>query len=313
MQQITLGRTGLTASVAGLGAGGPSRLGLRTGADAQSPIDLVRHALDLGITFVDTAPTYGTEEIVGKAIAGRRDEIVLSTKVRPRKRLGERNSAEEVRQALEESLRNLGTDVVDLLHLHAVEVADYEFAMEELLPVLEEFRAKGSARFLAISEDFGTDLEHELLRLALVDDRFDVVMVGFNFLNPSAQRSVLPAAAKRGTGVEVMYAVRRALSRPERLHEILAGLVTDGLVDAELLGTGEPLEFLVREGGARSLVDAAYRFARHQAPGAVILTGTGSPEHLTENVASIDSPPLDPAAVRRLEALFGHLATTSGD
>ena len=84
----------------------------------------MRYALDLGITFVDTASTYGTEEIVGKAIVGRRDEIVLSTKVRPRERDGALNDAAGVRNLVEQSLRRLGTEVIDILHLHAVALDD---------------------------------------------------------------------------------------------------------------------------------------------------------------------------------------------
>ena len=113
--------------------------------------------------------------------------------------------------------------------------------------------------------------------------------------------------------MEVMHAVRRALSRPGRLSEILSALIADGLVDGDALDLADPLGFLVTEGGVRSVVDASYRWARHQAPDAVILTGTGSAEHLRENVTSIDSPPLAPQAIARLDALFGQLATRSGE
>ncbi|HMF49825.1 MAG TPA: aldo/keto reductase, partial [Candidatus Saccharimonadales bacterium] len=82
MEYTTLGRTGLRVSVVGLGCGGPSRLGMRNDAQsADNAVALVKQALDLGVNFLDTAQTYGTEPILGKAIAGvPRDRLVISTK-----------------------------------------------------------------------------------------------------------------------------------------------------------------------------------------------------------------------------------------
>ena len=75
MDQIVLGRTGLEIGVAGLGCGGHSRLGQATGATEEESVALVRRALDLGVTYIDTARAYGTEEIVGRAVEGRRHEV----------------------------------------------------------------------------------------------------------------------------------------------------------------------------------------------------------------------------------------------
>src|SRR5262245_9542396 len=87
MHYTTLGKTGLKVSVAGLGCGGNSRVGLGTGASEAQSVALVREALDLGVNFLDTAAAYETEGVVGKAIKARpRDSVVISTKshVRPR-------------------------------------------------------------------------------------------------------------------------------------------------------------------------------------------------------------------------------------
>ena len=81
MEYVTLGRTGLRVSVLGLGAGGHSRLGQRTGASEEESVAIVRRALAHGVTLVDTAEAYGTEAIVGRALpTARRADIVLSTK-----------------------------------------------------------------------------------------------------------------------------------------------------------------------------------------------------------------------------------------
>ena len=119
MDTVTLGRTGLDVSAAGLGCGGHSRLGQSRGATEDESIAVVRRALDLGITFIDTARAYGTEDIVGKGVAGHRDEVVISTKAHPAGRDGPL-PGKELRESLEKSLGRLRTDCVDVFHLHGV-------------------------------------------------------------------------------------------------------------------------------------------------------------------------------------------------
>src|SRR5271154_4045902 len=81
MQYTTLGRTGLKVSVAGLGCGGFSRLGLGTGQSTEHAITIVRQAIDVGVTLIDTAAVYGTEDVVGAALRGvGRDSVVVCTK-----------------------------------------------------------------------------------------------------------------------------------------------------------------------------------------------------------------------------------------
>src|SRR5271165_3091856 len=106
MQTVRLGRTGLEVSVAGLGSGGASRLGMARGASAGEAANIVRRALDLGVTLIDTAAAYGTEEAVGEGIAGRRNEVFLSTKSSPG-RGGRLVGAAELGQAIDDSLRRL--------------------------------------------------------------------------------------------------------------------------------------------------------------------------------------------------------------
>ena len=89
MHYTTLGKTGLKVSVAGLGCGGNSRIGLGSGLGESQAVALVKEALDLGVNLLDTAASYGTEEVVGKAIKGRpREAIVISTKSHINKNFG---------------------------------------------------------------------------------------------------------------------------------------------------------------------------------------------------------------------------------
>jgi aryl-alcohol dehydrogenase-like predicted oxidoreductase len=302
----TLGRTGLEVSVAGLGCGGHSRLGLAQGRSEEEAADLVRRAVDLGITFIDTARVYGTERAVGLGVRGRRDEVTISSKAFPVDRDG-RIFAAHVEKQIDASLAALGTDRIDVLHLHGVLPEHYTRALEEYLPVLERARQAGKVRFLAISEVFVRDPGHAMLPRALADDHFDVVMVGFNLLNPSARQRVLQPALERDVGTLVMFAVRRALSRPEELARVCADLQARGVLAEGALDAGDPLGFLRGDGRARSVVEAAYRFCRHEPGVHVVLTGTGSAEHLVANVEAIEAGPLPAQDRARLEALFGEV------
>jgi L-galactose dehydrogenase len=310
---VRLGRTELAVGVAGLGCGGRSRLGQSQGASVDDSIGVVREALDLGVTYIDTARSYGTEEIVGRALKGRREGVVVSTKVNPHPAESPRLDAAGLRRALEESLVRLDVENVDVFHLHGVVSADYAYCMDELAPELLALRDLGQIRFFGLSEQFAVDLEHDMLRRALRDDYWDVVMVGFNMLNPSARASVFPQTIESDVGVEIMFAVRNAFSHPDVLRRLVADAVAEGLLDAGALDLDDPFGFLVHESGASSIPDAAYRFARHEPGAHVVLTGTGDLDHLRTNIHSINAPPLSMDDVKRLVALFGHLAHAAGN
>jgi aryl-alcohol dehydrogenase-like predicted oxidoreductase len=310
---VVFGRTGVRVSVAGLGCGGHSRLGQSHGASVDDSVRVVRRALDLGINYIDTAHAYGTEEIVGEGVRGRRDELVISTKISPRNRDGALLDGDALRTAVQTSLTKLGTDWIDVYHLHGVGDDEYAAVVAELVPELERLRDEGLIRFLAISERFGADPGHTMLQHAIRDDCWDVMMVGFNPLNPSARDRVFSVTRETDVAIEVMFAVRRALSRPDELARVVRELVEQGSVDATGIDLDHPFGFLVHDGGAGSVVEAAYRFSRHEPGCHVVLTGTGSVEHLEENVRSINAPPLPSADLDRLRSLFGHLDHLSGN
>jgi aryl-alcohol dehydrogenase-like predicted oxidoreductase len=311
MQYVKLGRTGLSVGVAGLGCGGHSRLGLARGHDEAHAVRIVEHALDLGINFIDTAWAYGTEAVVGEAIRGKRDQVVLSTKsivVR-----GDRlATAAELEQSLGESLSRLGTDYIDVFHLHGVTAEQYPHCVEVLLPEMECQRDAGKIRFFGITEGFRRDPSHRMLEQAVPDEHFDVIMVGFSMLNPSARRMVFPQTSSHDVGTLVMYAVRRALSQPRELAALIDQLVRQGDVDPVVLG-GHALDFVSDHPGVNSLVQAAYRFCRHEPGTHVVLTGTSSASHLTQNVASIIAPPLPQDVLDRLDDIFGSVDSVSGN
>ena len=314
MEYTTLGRTGLRVGVAGMGCGGPSRIGMRD--DPQSvhrAVRLIRQAMDLGVNFIDTAQNYGTEEAVGKAIAGvPRDRVVISTK-KTLPSMDEADPEREVERGLERSLRLLGTDYVDVYHLHGVEPKDYQFARDRLMPAMRRLKEQGKIRAIGVTEGFVVDSAHSVLQQGLHADLWDVVMVGFSLLNPSARKTVLPLAKTRNVGVLNMFAVRRGLSQPERLRQICAELIAKKQVAKEVLDGGDPLRFLLDETDAATIPEAAYRFCRHEPGIDIVLFGTGNPDHLNENVSAILKPPLPQSVRDRLQTIFGDLDHLTGN
>ncbi len=156
MKTTQLGRSGLTVSALGLGCMGMSEFyGPRDEAESLATL---RHALDRGCTFLDTADMYGpfvNEELIGRAIAGRRAEVVLATKfgiVRDPSDMmvrGISGRPDYVRQACEGSLRRLGVEVIDLYYQHRV---DPETPIEDTVGAMARLVAEGKVRFLGLSE-----------------------------------------------------------------------------------------------------------------------------------------------------------------
>ncbi len=313
MKTVRLGRTGLEVSVAGLGCGGHSRLGMAKGRDLHHAADIVREAIDLGITLIDTARAYGTEEAVGLGVKGRRDQVVISTKALVGRRDGELVSAAQLAGLIDESLKKLATDRIDIFFLHGVTPDQYEHAKALLVPELRRQQQAGKLRFLAISEQFGGDPGHQMLQQALPDDLFDVVMVGFNLLNPSARERVFPATQKQDVGTLIMFAVREALSRSDKLREVIGQLLESGQIDRAKIDPNRPLGFLRNAPGSPSNIEAAYRFCRYEPGAHVVLTGTGDAEHLRDNVESILAPPLPSDIRARLKDIFGAVDSVSGN
>ena len=307
MQYTTLGKTGLKVSVAGLGCGGNSQVGLGTGLSTAQSVALVREAIDLGVTFIDTAEAYGTEHIVGGAIAGLdRSSVVISTKCHIAQAGAPRTGAQAV-ASLEASLQKLRTDYVDVFLLHGVPPQAYDRVRNELAPALLREKEKGKLRHLGLSETSPFDHEHTMLQQALADPVWEVAMFAFHMLNQAAREKVFPLTQARGVGTLLMFVVRNIFSRPGLLAETMTKLVAEGKVPKEFANKPDPLDFLVHDGGASSVVDAAYRFARHEPGSEVVLFGTGNREHLRGNIDSILCPPLPRADVEKLYAYFGAL------
>jgi aryl-alcohol dehydrogenase-like predicted oxidoreductase len=198
METRTLGSAGLKVSAEGLGCMGMSEFyGSTDEAEATATI---QRALELGVTFLDTADMYGpftNEKLVGKAIAGRRDEVVLATKfgnVRgpSGERLGLRGDPEYVREACEASLQRLGVETIDLYYQHRV---DPKVPIEETVGAMAELVEQGKVRHLGLSE-----AAPETIRRAHATHPITALQTEYSLWSRDPEDEILPALRELGIG-----------------------------------------------------------------------------------------------------------------
>jgi aryl-alcohol dehydrogenase-like predicted oxidoreductase len=282
-------------------------MGLKTGKSEAESAQLVLDAIELGINFIDTAPAYGTEGVVGLALKSvPRDNVVVATKCGVY-RGGEWVSPQRLAESLDNSLRLMGTDYIDVLNLHGVEPQMYDYALNTLAPVLVKQKERGKIRHIGLTENPIVDHTNAALKLALHDPVWEVFMVGFHMMHQAARSNVFPLTQRNGIGTLIMFAVRSIFADPPRVAREIKELAAKGLVESWLGETDDPLGFLVHQGGAANMIEAAYRFARHEPGVDVVLFGTGDAGHLRSNVASLLKPPLPDADRAKLYTLFGQL------
>ena len=198
MEQRELGRSGLTVSALGLGCMGMSEFYGR--ADDAESIATIRRALDLGITFLDTADMYGigaNEELVGRAIAGRRERVTLATKFGNVRGPGGEfagvdGSPAYVRAACEASLRRLGVETIDLYYQHRV---DPKVPIEETVGAMSELVTAGKVRYLGLSE-----AAPATIRRAFEVHPIAALQTEYSLWTRDVEEAILPTVRELGIG-----------------------------------------------------------------------------------------------------------------
>lgn len=322
MQTRPLGGTGLNVSVLGFGCGAVGGLMVR-GAPADQERAVAR-AVEAGITYFDTAPLYGngaSETNLGRVLRVLKPKVLVGTKVRLKD--GDKSDiAGAVARSLEESLRRLGRDHVDLFQLHnPISVTDEPesisagMVLDRVVPAFERLRAQGKMRSFGITAIGDTDALHRVVDAGLLQ----TAQVPYNLLNPSVggampdgfpaqdYRDLLGAMTKAGMGaIGIRVLAGGALSGEAERHPIASpapapiGSAHEYDVD---LARARRLQALVTEGYAATLAEAAVRFAIAHPAMSTVLIGTATIDQLDQAIAAAEKGGLPPAALQRAAAL----------
>ena len=327
MEYRMLGRTGLRVSALGFGCGNVGGLMVR-GAPADRERAVAR-ALELGINYFDTAPSYGnglSEQHLGQVLKTLRPDVYVGTKVR----LAAADMADigpAIMRSLEASLGRLALERVDLLQIHnalvperrgdTLAVAD---VLEQAVPALEKLRQQGKLRFFGITSTGDTGALHRVIN----SGAFDTAQVFFNLLDPSAWlqvpagfpgqdfRQLLSRTREQRMGVIVVRVLAGgALSGTAARHPLAQPAVAPiatGPDYATDVARARQLQALVDEGHAADLVEAALRFPLGSDAVSTVLLGYSTQEHLEHAAASIAKGPLSRAALDRLSVLWSELS-----
>lgn len=310
-----LGNSGLTVSVVGLGCNNLGRA--NTVTESQAGTDAVVHAaLDAGVTLFDVADSYGrepglSETMLGKALAGKRDDAVVATKFGMDVRgangndFGARGSRRYIVRAVEASLRRLGTDWIDLYQFHT---PDPLTPIEETLGALDDLVTSGKVRYIGHSNRAGWQIaEAEFVARAAGVTRFISTQNHYNLLDRRAELEVTPAAEAYGLGVLPYFPLANGLltgkysagSAPagSRLSHTRTNMVHDADWDQ--------LQRFSAFAADRNLTEIQVAFSWLAAQPAVssVIAGATRPEQIRENAAAVAWVP-SPAELAELDAVF---------
>jgi aryl-alcohol dehydrogenase-like predicted oxidoreductase len=287
MQHRRLGTEGPMVSAVGLGA--MSFAGVYGGAEDADSAATIARALELGVTFIDTANIYGSghsEEVVGRAIAGRRADVVLATKFGGGggSGLGKRD---QVRPALEASLARLGTDYVDLYYLHRV---DPSTPIEETVGAMAELVASGLVRYLGLSE-----AAPDTIRRAHATHPITALQTEYSMFSREPEEAILPTTRELGIGFVAYSPLGRGMltGQFQRLEDLPADDWRRSVprwqeenFDHNVRLVGH-LEEIARRHDI-STAQLALAWVLHQGKDIVPIPGTRKRENLEANVASVD-------------------------
>ena len=305
MEKRKLGREGLEVSAIGLGCMGMSQS--YGEADERESIATIHRALELGVTFFDTAEVYGpftNEDLVGRALEGRRRDVVIATKFGFRivdgKQSGFDSRPGHVREAVEGSLRRLRTDFVDLLYQHRVDPA---VPIEDVVGAMSELVRDGKVRFLGLSE-----AGESTIRRAHAVHPISALQSEYSLWERNLESRIIPLLRELGVGL-VPFAplgrgflsgtAKRAEEYPEDDFRKGDPRFAGENFDANMRAAGAVRELAARKGATPAQVALAWLL--HKGDDVVPIPGTKRRRYLEENVGAAEIA-LSPAEMALLGA-----------
>jgi len=291
METRAIGTQGLAAGAIGLGCMGMTHA-YGTGDETES-IKTIHHALDCGVTLLDTAEVYGphtNEELVGKAIRGRRDKVLLATKFGISLASGAMQldgSPANAKRAVEGSLRRLGVDVIDLYYIHRKDPA---IPIEESVGGMKKLVEAGKVRFLGLSE-----VGAETIRRANQVHPISAVQSEYSLWERGIEESVLPAMRELGVGLVPFSPLGRGYLTGafQSSSAFVAGDFRRTLprFDDEHMEANQKLVDAVKAVAARHAAtpaQVALAWILAQAPDAVPIPGTKRRTYLDDNLGAVN-------------------------
>jgi len=306
VEQRSLGSQGLVVTALGLGCMGMSEFYGPT--NDEESIATIHRALELGIAFLDTADMYGpfhNERLVGAAIVGRRDQVVVATKFGNQRRedgswVGINGRPEYVREACEASLFRLEVDHIDLYYQHRV---DSRVPIEETVGAMAELVDQGKVRYLGLSE-----AAPATVRRAHAVHPISALQTEFSLFSREPEAELLPTLRELGIGFVAYSPLGRGLlaAKPASLEQLTEGDFRNERYPRFLVENREhnlKLADRVREiAEAKGATPAqlALAWLLHQGPDIVPIPGTKRRRYLEENVGAVELE-LDPDTLRELD------------
>lgn len=267
--------------------------------DAAGAAKVVAECLEVGVNFFDTADVYGggaSEEFLGQALAGRRDEVVVATKfgASVASAGGDRSSSRRtVVAACEASLRRLGTDYLDLYYQH---FPDPKTPVTETLDALDDLVRSGKVRYLASSNYAGWQVaQADHVSRERAGSRFVATQAEWSLLRRDVEREVVPACAAYGVGLVPYFPLasglltgkyRRGQAFPEGSRLASSPRFGAAATD-EAFDVVERVEAVARSAG-RSLLDVSIAWLLHQPVVPSVIAGATTPEQVRANAATAD-------------------------
>ena len=286
MQYRTLGRTGIQVSPYALGT---LMFATTMGNDPADSARIIHKALDAGINVVDTADAYGdSEEVVGKALEGRRDDVVLATKFgRPIGQDPNRQGASRrwIVAAVEGSLRRLRTDHIDLYQLHR---PDPDTDIEETLAALTDLIRSGKVRAIGASQTPAADIvEAQWVAERRGLARFHTEQPAYSILSRGIEREILPTVQRHGMGTLVWGPLAQGLLTGRNPADLRRAGRVRHLTDARRLAVVEQLQPLAADAGL-PMTHLAMAFTIAHPGVTCALLGARTEAHLDDLLAGLD-------------------------